>query len=81
MTVGFAMSHSTIQVEGTDWIEPVLVWIAVCMPTGNGKSGLCKVLKSFVKKAQEEAGLEKSDVLWCLDDQSFEKMGALMAEN
>lgn len=75
------MSHSTVQVEGTDWIEPVLVWIAVCMPTGSGKSGLCKVLKNLVSKAQQEASIDKGDVSWCLDDQSFEKMGALMAEN
>ena len=24
LTVSFAMSHSTVQVEGTDWMEPVL---------------------------------------------------------
>lgn len=79
LTEGFSLSHSTIQVEGTDWIEPVIVWIAVCMPTGSGKSGLCKVLKNLVQKARHEVG--ENDAPWCLDDQSFEKMGALMAEN
>ena len=75
------MSPSTIEVEDTDWIEPVLVWIAVCMPTGSGKSGLCKFLKNLIKKAREEAGLTEEDTSWCLDDQSFEKMGELMADN
>lgn len=75
------MSHSTIEVQDTDWIEPVLVWIGICMPTGSGKSGLCKFLKNLIKKATEEAGMSAEGASWCLDDQSFEKMGALMADN
>ena len=42
-------------------LEPVLVWIAVCMPTGSGKSGLCKFLKNLIEKAREEAGLTEGD--------------------
>jgi hypothetical protein len=38
MIVGFAMSQSIVEVEGTDWMEPVLLWLSVCMPTGSGKS-------------------------------------------
>lgn len=75
------MSHSTVQVEATDWVEPVVLWISICMPTGSGKSGLCKFLKLLVDKAREERGLTDTDPSWCLDDQSFEKMGALMSEN
>ena len=81
LTVGFAMSHSTVQVEGTDWVEPAILWISICMPTGSGKSGLCKFLKSLVDKARRERKLSESDPSWCLDDQSFEKMGALMSDN
>ena len=76
--VSFAMSHSAIQVEGTDWIEPALIWISICMPTGSGKSSLCKYLKLLVDNARENSGAETS---WFADDQSFEKMGALMDEN
>lgn len=81
LTVSFTMTHSVVQVEGTEWIEPVLLWIAICMPTGSEKSALCKFLKSLVDKARKNCGLTHSDPTWCLDDQSFEKMGALMSEN
>lgn len=81
LTVGFCMSHSVVQVEGTEWVEPVLLWIGICMPTGSGKSALCKFLKSLVEKARVNCGLTSSDSSWCLDDQSFEKMGSLMADN
>lgn len=47
LTVSFSMSHSTVQVQGIDWMEPVLLWIAICMPIGSGKSALCKFLKSL----------------------------------
>ena len=67
------MSHSVVQVEGTECVEPVLLWIAICMPTGSGKSALCKFLKSLVDKARINCGADPS---WCLDDQSFEKMGS-----
>lgn len=67
--------------EGTEWVEPVLLWIAICMPTGRGKSALCKFLKSLVEKARINCGLLDADPTWCLDDQTFEKMGSLMSEN
>ena len=81
LTVSFAMSHSTVQVEGTDWVDPVLLWIAICMPTGSGKSALCKFLKSLVETSQKQCNLTENDPSWWLDDQSFEKMGAMMADN
>ena len=75
----FAMSHSVVEVEGTDWVEPVLVWLSICMPTGSGKSSLCKLLKKLVKDASQQSGVEE-DCSWTLD-QSFEKMGELMEAN
>lgn len=77
--VGFTMSHSAVEVQGTDWIEPVLLWISICMPTGSGKSSLCKYLKRLVDDTHANTGLDTPS--WFLDDQSFEKMGALMCEN
>lgn len=77
--VSFTMSHSAIEVEGTEWIEPVLLWISVCMPTGSGKTSLCKYLKQLVEDAHDNIGLDTPS--WFLDDQSFEKMGALMHDN
>ena len=77
--MSFAMSHSAIQVEGMDWIEPAIVWISICMPTGSGKSSLCKYLKQLVD-ACEKRGAD-ADTSWFADDQSFKKMGAFMDEN
>ena len=77
--VRFAMSHLAVEVEGTDWIEPVLLWISISMPTGSGKSFLCKYLKKLVDETRDHAGSDQP--LWSLDDQSFEKMGAIMSEN
>ena len=28
--------HSIVVVKGTDWIEPVIVWLTVVMPSGSG---------------------------------------------
>ena len=27
MIISFSMSHSCVVVEGTDWLEPVILWI------------------------------------------------------
>jgi hypothetical protein len=80
LIISFAMSHSVVEVEGTDWVEPVLVWLSICMPTGSGKSSLCKLLKKLVKDASQQSGVEEGSS-WTLDDQSFEKMGELMEAN
>ncbi len=75
------MSHSTVELEATEWVEPVLLWISTCMLTGSGKSALCKFLKSLVYKARSNCGLTDEDPSWCLDDQSFEKVVSLLSEN
>ena len=79
LIISFSMSHSVVEVEGTDWAEPVLLWISICMPTGSGKSSICKYLRKIVCKAQSNCGLDSGS--WLLDDQSFEKMGDLMHQN
>lgn len=77
--ISFAMSHSVVEVENTDWVEPVLIWVSICMPTGSGKSSLCKILRKLVDDTQTNVGQESAT--WFADDQSLEKMGALMSEN
>lgn len=79
--ISFSISHSIVEVEGTDWVEPVLVWISICMRTGMGKSSLCKLLRKLVLQAQAQCGLDDPSTSWMLDDQSFEKMGDLMHQN
>ena len=77
--VNFSMSHCSVEVKGTDWIEPVLLWISICMPTGSGKTSLCRYLKRLVDNTHTNIG--EDDPSWYLDDQSFEKMGAMMNDN
>ena len=81
LIISYSMSHSVVTVDGTDWIEPVLLWISICMPTGSGKSSLCKYLRKLVEDARSQNGTGDSEPSWFLDDQSFEKMGALMCDN
>ena len=81
LIVSFSISHSVVAVEGTDWVEPVLLWLSICMPTGSGKSALCKYLRKLVEEARSLCGLDDAQPSWFLDDQSFEKMGALMCDN
>lgn len=75
----YSMTHSVVEVEGTDWLEPVLVWLSICMPTGSGKSALCKYLRKLVQETRLQCGQEEAP-FWMLDDQSFEKLGELMQE-
>ena len=79
VTVSFSMSHCFVEVEDTDWIEPVLLWISICMPTGSGKTSLCRYLKRLVDNTHTNIG--EDDPSWYLDDQSLEKMGAMMNDN
>lgn len=75
---GFLVSPSTVQVDGTDWSEPVLIWECVCMPTGSGKSPLCH----YVAKILEEIRVRTGDKTpWQVEDATFEKMGELMSHN
>ena len=64
-------------------MEPVLLWVSICMPTGSGKSSLCKWLKQLVDDVRANVGSTDtaSSASWFLNDQSMEKMGALMDEN
>lgn len=59
LIVSFSLSHSVVEVEGTDWVELVLLWISICMPTGSGTSSICKYLWNIVCDAQANCGLDK----------------------
>ena len=78
--ISFAMSHSEVHVEGTDLVEPVLIWLSICMPTGSGKSSLWSHLTKLVEKARKKYPGD-SNCIWLAGDQSFEKLGEMMSEN
>ena len=78
--ISFAMSHSEVHIEGTDLVEPVLVWLSICMPTGSGKSSLWSHLTKLIEKARKKCK-DSSTSIWLAGDQSFEKLGEMMHEN
>ena len=51
------------------------------MPTGSVKSPLYKFLLGILRKARAQSGLDEQSPSWLLEEATFEKMGALMAEN
>ena len=77
----YVLSPSIVTIPGTDWTEPVLIWLTVAMPTGSGKSTLFRHLYNLLSEVRREAGVAEDDPTWVLDDATFEKMGALMHEN
>ena len=79
--ISFAMSHACVSMSGTEWIEPVLLWISIGMPTGIGISPLFKYLLAILKTTRTRCGLSDTDPAWQLEEATFEKMGAMMAEN
>ena len=78
--ISFSMTHSVVEVEETNIIEPVLVWFSICMPTGSGKSSLWSHSNKLVESARKKC-LKDSDSAWLLGDQSFEKLGEMMYLN
>ena len=81
MLGSFVISPSVVKVPGTDWTEPILVWMTVSMPTGSGKSTLFRHVYSLMRSVRALCGEGDTDPSWVFDDATFEKMGALMYEN
>ena len=77
----FILSPSIVQRPTTDWEEPALVWLTVCMLTGSGKSTLFHHLYSLLRDVQARCNVMEKDPSWVFDDATFEKMGAIMHEN
>lgn len=77
----YVLSPAVVKVLDTDWGEPVLLWLTVCMPTGSGKSSLFRHLIDLLRRIQKKCGVNERDPEWLVDDATFEKMGSLMSEN
>lgn len=75
------ISHSVVTCIGTRWTEPAIIWLAVAMPTGSGKSTLFKFLLGLIQEVRKRCKRKDSHPSWTLEEASFEKMGELMAEN
>lgn len=81
LLVSHCLSHSIVTVPGTNWVEPVLLWLTICMPTGSGKTPLFTFLNDIINKVRLGHKLKEHDPAWCLDEASFKMMGYLMAKN
>ena len=79
--VSFFLAHSTVEVDGTQWVEPVIVWIAIGMPTGSGKSSLFNYFLTLIRQVRHQCSRKDIHSPWTVEESSFEKMGALMASN
>lgn len=77
----YILSPAIVEVPCTDWCEPILLWLTVCMPTGSGKSTLFRHLVDLLRVIQQQCRVSEEDPAWLVDDSSFEKMGSLMHEN
>lgn len=78
--VSFFLAHSVVEVPGTDWVEPVILWLTIGMPTGSGKSSF-NYLLSILRKVWQKCSRSDVHPPWTVDEASLEKMGAIMAEN
>ena len=58
----FVLSPSIVKVPSTDWIEPVLAWLTVSMPTGSGKSTLLR------QEIRAICGVKDNEATWVFDD-------------
>ena len=81
VVASFMLSPSSVKIPGTDWDEPILIWLTVTMPTGSGKSTLFRHLYKLLSKVREKAKIDENEPSWLIDDATFEKMGALMSAN
>ena len=77
----YMLSPSVVMIDDTDWNEPVLLWLTICMPTGSGKSSLFHHLLSILQSVRCKCNVTDDDPSWIFDDASFETMGALMSKN
>ena len=81
LNISYCLSHCEIAVPGTEWVEPSMLWVTICMPTGSGKTPLFGFLTALLNKVRSKYKLTSTDPAWRADDVSFEKLGDMMANN
>ena len=88
MLISYFSSHAVVNPFGKDWLEPMLLWIVIVMPTGAGKSTLFKFLRGILdtvrKRVIESEKLTSNNETlpdWAVEEASMEKMGVMMSEN
>ena len=51
----FVMSPAIVKVPGTNWVEPVLVWLTISMPTGSRKTTIYQFLREILHRVRCDA--------------------------
>ena len=55
----FIMSPAVVKVPGTCWVEPVLVWLTISMPTGSRKTTIYQFLREILQRVRRCAAHSK----------------------
>ena len=50
LLVSYRLSHCVVKVPRINWVEPVLLWLTICMPTGSGKTPLFTFLIDLLQR-------------------------------
>jgi len=78
----YAMAHSDAEIEGKDWIEPIMCWKIIVAPSGTKKSAGFKFARKIVNFACEKLRKEGFDVSTNnFQDGTIEKIGDIMAKH
>ncbi|XP_078355899.1 uncharacterized protein LOC144640687 isoform X2 [Oculina patagonica] len=72
--LSFALAHAEVQVPDTMLREPGLLWLAIGMPIGTGKSIIYKYLVDLLKNVRERLAEDKIS----FSDYTFEQLGELL---
>ena len=51
----YVISPTVIQVPGTDWVEPALIWLTISMPTGSRKTTVYQFLRGLLHDIRQKA--------------------------
>ena len=62
----FALSPAVIAVPTTDWVEPALIWLTICMTTGTRKSTVYHYLLSLLRTARAKVGCKGERITFCM---------------
>lgn len=52
----FLLSPAMVAVPSTDWVEPALIWLSICMTTGTRKSTVYQYLLNVLRMVRDKVG-------------------------
>ena len=66
--MSFMLAPSTVFVDGTEWSEPVIVWISIGMPTGSGKSALFNYFLGLLRDVRKKCNRKDIHPAWTVEE-------------